>query len=168
MFCPQIKNIPATLKADFSLVDVYRKVNPCGISFTWSHKNKEEGEKPTCYFFRLEIKRAAKNSFASLVDANGVEKSMQSDFENILTSFYTDLFTKDPSIDMQIQTQIINNLKLSLTDLERDSCKGIITTEELFAALKGFQIGKAPGSDGLHAKFYLAFWDDLGIPFPAF
>ena len=52
--------------------------------------------------------------------------------------------------------------KLSLTDLERDSCEGIITTEELFVALKGLQTGKAPGSDGLPAEFYLAFWDDLG------
>ena len=55
----------------------------------------EEGEKPTRYFFRLENKRAAKNSFISLFDTNGVEKSTQSDLENILTSFYTDLFTKD-------------------------------------------------------------------------
>jgi len=72
-------------------------------------------------FFRLENKRAAKNSFVSLFDANSVEKSTQSDFENILTPFYTDLFTKDPSIDMQIQTKIIDNLRLSLTELERDS-----------------------------------------------
>ena len=89
----------------------------------------KEGEKPTRYFFRLENKRAAKNSFFSLFDVNGVEKSTQSDFENILTSFYTDLFTKYPSIDMQIQTKIIDDLKLSLTDLERDSCEGLISTE---------------------------------------
>ena len=62
---------------------------------------------------------------------------------------------------MQIQTKIIDDLKLSLTDLERDSCEGIISTEELFVALKGLQTGKAPGSDGLPAEFYLAFWDDL-------
>jgi len=43
----------------------------------------EEGEKPTRYFFRLENKRAAKNSFVSLFDVNGVEKSTQSDFQNI-------------------------------------------------------------------------------------
>ena len=86
----------------------------------------------------------------------------RSAIENILTSFYTDLFTKDRTIDMQIQTKIIDDLKLSLTDLERDSCEGVISTEELFLALKSLQTGKAPGSDGLPAEFYLAFWDDLG------
>jgi len=90
-----------------------------------------------------------------------VEKSTQSDFENILTSFYSELFTKDPAIDMQIQTKIIDDLKVSLTDLERDSCEGILTTEELFFPLKGLQTGKAPGSDGLSTEFYLALWDDL-------
>ena len=85
----------------------------------------------------------------------------RSAIENILTSFYTDLFTKDRTIDMQIQTKI-DDLKLSLTNLERDSCEGVISTEELFLALKGLQTGKAPGSDGPPAEFYLAFWDDLG------
>ena len=33
----------------------------------------EEGEKPTRYFFRLEQKRAEKNSFDSVIDADGNE-----------------------------------------------------------------------------------------------
>ena len=52
----------------------------------------EEGEKPTRFFFRLETKRAVKNSFDSLFDASGVEKTSQSDIENNLTNFYKDLF----------------------------------------------------------------------------
>lgn len=39
----------------------------------------EEGEKPTHFLLRLEQKRAEKNFFESLVDENGVEKSLQSD-----------------------------------------------------------------------------------------
>ena len=122
----------------------------------------EEGEKPTRFFFRLESKCAAKNSFVSLFDAFGAEKTSQSDIENILTAFYKNLFTKDPTIDMQIQTQIIDDLELSLTDHDRDSCEGAISAGELLFALKGLQTGKAPGSDGLPTEFYLAFWDDLG------
>ena len=122
----------------------------------------EEGEKPTRFFFRLENKRAAKNSFDSLLDVDGIEKTSQTDIENILTTFYKDLFTKDPTIDMQIQTTIIDDLELSLTDHDRAACEGVLTTDELFIALKGLQTGKAPGSDGLPTEFYLAFWDDLG------
>ena len=122
----------------------------------------EEGEKPTCFFFRLENKRAAKNSFDSLFDASGIERTSQSDMEIILSTFYKDLFSKDPAIDMQIQTKIIDDLELSLTDHDREYCEGILSTDELLTALKGLQTGKSPGSDGLPAEFYLAFWDDIG------
>ena len=51
----------------------------------------EEGEKPTRYFFRLERTRAISNSFSSLFDENGIEKTLQQDLENILTRFYQTL-----------------------------------------------------------------------------
>ena len=113
----------------------------------------EEGEKPTRFCFPLENTCAAKNSF----DSAGVEKTSQTHIENILTAFYKDLFTKDPTIDMQIQTSIIDDLELSLTDHDRDACEGILTTDELFIALKGLQTGKAPGSDGLPTGYRLNF-----------
>lgn len=121
----------------------------------------EEGEKPTRFFFRLENKRAGKNCFDSLFDGSGTEKFSHSDIELILTTFYKDLFTKS-AIDMQIQTEIIDDLELSLTDLERANCEGSLSNQELFAALKGLQTGKSPGSDGLPTEFYLTFWNDIG------
>ena len=122
----------------------------------------EEGEKPTRYFFRLEQKRAEKNSFDSVLDADGNEKTSQSDIEGVFVDFYRDLLAKDNSIDMQIQTDLIDSLEYSLTDIERASCEGLFTKDELFSALKGLQTGKSPGSDGLPTEFFLAFWDDLG------
>ena len=65
---------------------------------------------------------------------------------------------------MQIQTEIIDDLDLSLSDAELEQCKGLFTNDELFAALKGLQTGKSLGSHGLPIKFYLAFWDLLCDP----
>ena len=113
---------------------------------------------------RLEQKRAEKNSFTSLFDANGIEKSTQSDIENILVDFYQSLFSKDTSLDMLIQSKLIDDLDLSLTDHERESCKGLFSHEELLSALQGLQTGKSPGSDGPPPEFYLAFYDDLKEP----
>ena len=118
----------------------------------------EEGEKPTRYFFRLERTRAISNSFASLFDESGIEKTSQQDLESILVQFYQTLFTND-SLDMLIQTDIIDALEFSLTDYEREICEGLFTLEELFTALKGLQTGKTPGSDGLSTEFYICFWD---------
>ena len=38
---------------------------------------------------------------------------------------------------MQIQTQIIDDLDLSLSDLEHEQCEGLFTKDERSAALKG-------------------------------
>ena len=123
----------------------------------------EEGEKPTRFFFRLERKRAEKNIFESLFNESGEEKFSHNDIELILVDFYKALFSKD-SLNMQIQTQIIDDLDLSLSDLEREQCEGLFTKDELSAALKGLQTGKSPGSDGLPVEFYSVFWDLLCDP----
>ena len=120
----------------------------------------EEGEKPTRFFFRLEHKCAKKNIFESLFDESGEEKFLHNDIELILVDFYKALFSKD-FVNMQIQTEIIDDLDLSLSDAEREQCERLFTKDELFAALKGLQTGKSPGSDGLSIEFYSAFWDLL-------
>ena len=95
-----------------------------------------------------------------LVDKNGVEKSSQEDLESISVDFYTSLFSKDV-IDMQVQTELIDDLEFSLTDSEREQCKDRFTKAELLSVLQGLQTGKSPGSDGLPTEFYLTFWDSI-------
>ena len=120
----------------------------------------EEGEKPTRYFFRLEKKRADKNHFASLFDQDGTERTSRNHLKKILVNFYTKLYSKD-SLDMQIQTHLIDDLGFSLTDCECELCEGSFTKDELFPSLKGLQTGKSPGSDGLSTEFYVKFWNSL-------
>ena len=122
----------------------------------------EEGKKPTRFFFRQgqEQKRAEKNFLELLVDKNGVKKSSQEDLESISVDFYTSLFSKDV-IDMQVQTELIDDLEFSLTDSEREQCEDRFTKAELLSVLQGLQTGKSPGSDGLPTEFYLTFWDSI-------
>jgi len=108
-----------------------------------------------------DSKRAEKNSFDCLLDENGSERTSQPELEDILVTFYKDLFAKD-SLDMQIQTELIDDSEFSLTDLEREKCEGLFTKDELYSALKGLHTGKSPGSDGLPTESFLAFWDELG------
>ena len=123
----------------------------------------EEGEKPTRFFFCLKRKCAENNIFESLFNESSEEKFSRNDFELIFVEFYKALFSKD-SLNMQIQTQIIDDLDLSLSDLEREQCEGLFTKDKGFAALKGLQTGKSPDFDGIPVEFCSRFWDLLCDP----
>ena len=70
------KNCLAALKADFSLVDVYRKLNPHGISFTWSNKNNTQASRLNRFFIS--------QSLLKVVCSNQVLPSTFSDHDFVL------------------------------------------------------------------------------------
>ena len=50
---------------------------------------------------------------------------------------------------------------ISLTSEEQTSCEGPFTQKECFEAQKNMESDKTPGTDGLQAEFYKAFWRDI-------
>ena len=49
----------------------------------------------------------------------------------------------------------------TLSEEMSNSCEGKITSDECLLALKEFENGKSPGSDGSRAEFYKFFWKEL-------
>ena len=49
-----------------------------------------------------------------------------------------------------------------LSDEERDSLSSSVTDEEIKASLWSMKANKAPGPDGLHARFFQLFWPTVG------
>ena len=49
-----------------------------------------------------------------------------------------------------------NNVKL--TSVQKDSCEGHITEEELLDAIKAFKSGKTPELDGIPKEVYQSFF----------
>lgn len=92
---------------------------------------------PRAIFLRLEQKQAVKNSSDCLLNSEGVEKTSQADLEAIFVDFLKSLFTKD-ILDMQFQSQLIDDLELSLNDEQRMLGKGLFTKKELFFYLGRF------------------------------
>ena len=112
----QISNVN---KLDSALEAIYINRECEGAKIRSRARWIEEGEKPTRFFFRLERKRAEKNIFEFLFNESGEEKFSHNDIELVLVDFSKALFSKD-SLDMQIQTEIIDDLDLSLSDSERE------------------------------------------------
>lgn len=121
----------------------------------------EDGEQSTSYFLRLEKKNSSDRWIAAIRGSDGVVISDISSICSSWRSFYLDLFTVC-SVDLDTQRDLLGNITLTLHSNEVSSCEGLLSSAEVFAALNGMARGKTPGSDGLPAEFYLAFWNTLG------
>ena len=120
----------------------------------------EEGEGSNSYFFRLEKRNGVEEWFSAMQNPDG---SIVADVPGICdswVSFYSDLFSVCPT-NSDVQNQLLDNLSSFVPPSQVPLCEGHLTVEEAHKALSGMAKGKSPGSDGLPAEFYLAFWDIL-------
>jgi hypothetical protein len=93
-----------------------------------------------------------------LKDEEGVWKEVPSDMERMASSYFKELFTRDPSLN---SNDLINCTQVKVTDdMNIALCKDF-TDEEIGDAM--FQIGplKAPGVDGFPARFYQRNWGTI-------
>ena len=121
----------------------------------------EECETSSRYFFRLEKKNGSENWISAMKNPDGSFASSIVDICDSWVVFYSKLFTACDT-DLPIQDELLGKLPSSLSHDQASTCDGHITVGEAFSALSGMAKSKSPGSDGLTAEFYLAFWDVLG------
>ena len=56
-------------------------------------------------------------------------------------------------------SSFLNDLNIpQLSKEQKNSCEGLISSEECSKLLDSFQSNKSPGSDGIPAEFYRKFW----------
>ena len=121
----------------------------------------EEGEASTSYFFRLEKANGTEDWISAMKEPDG---SVVGDVPSICdswVSFYSTLFSACPT-NFDVQNRLLDNLSSPLPPPQAHLCEGHLTLDEVHKALLGMAKRKSPGSDGLPAEFYLAFWDTLG------
>ena len=116
----------------------------------------EEGERPTHYFFKLEL-----NILPSILDSNDVEVFTCKEIERAHVQFYSSLFSNEP-IDLPLQQRCSDSVEKFLSPSQSISCEGFLSSEEILNSVKSLNTGKSPGCDGLSVEFYLHFWEALG------
>ena len=121
----------------------------------------EQGEKPTKYFFNLEKMRQQKKEITELKSHSGELLSDSEDIRKEMNDIYQDLVSEE-EVDLEAQDWLLDQLSMPLDEQDQASCEGLLTVEECHEALNGKDTGKSPGTDGLKAKFYIAFWAVLG------
>ena len=113
--------------------------------------------KPTAYFlnkFKIDKDRPVISSLIT----NAGTVSQNPEILKEVHSFYSELYQKK-EISLPVQQDKVHMLT---SDQYRIMLEDF-TMVELYAALKTMKSTSAPGNDGLTMKFYLHFWDLVGV-----
>ena len=127
----------------------------------------EHGERPTKYFLGLCAKRKAGRGITVLqtndgqfvTDGKDILRQCKKHFEVIYKSSIGETENRGVSNG---RTEFRWPACPKLSDLDKASCDGRITSEECIEALKSMLNNKSPSVSGFSKEFFLFFWDDLG------
>ena len=124
-------------------------------------KHYELGDKPTKYFFELE----KRNGIAKTLTHLKVDDRTITDQKDILMEqreYYKRLYSKKETDISDLCTFVEDRHINRLSDVQKMSCEGEITLDEVKKMLSQMSNNKSPGSDGYTAEFYKFFLNDIG------
>lgn len=109
----------------------------------------------TKYFLRRAVWRARWNHIQCLCKTDGSWCNTPLDMECMATSYFKEVFTKDPTLSPEA---VLHHIVPKVTAEMNEALCAPYSENEISEAL--FQIGpfKAPGTDGLLASFYQCNW----------
>ncbi|XP_073363239.1 uncharacterized protein [Aegilops tauschii subsp. strangulata] len=115
-----------------------------------------EGDRNTKWFQRKATWRMKKNEISRLLDSSGVWKEDKEGIQDITRSFFQNLYEKEHGVEPQA---VLNLVETKVTEEMNSALTKPFTEKEVTDSL--FQIGllKAPGPDGLLARFYQRNWE---------
>jgi len=115
----------------------------------------KEGDRNTKYFHRKAMWRARKNNIRKLRQDDGTWCTDQNTMKGMAINYFEQLFRKDEHINPY---DIVDLLEPAVLAQANESLCSDYSDEEIGTAL--FQIGplKAPGPDGLPARFFQRNW----------
>jgi len=125
----------------------------------------EAGEKSSSYFCNLEKRNYVNKTIQELEQEGGKTIKQLDDIMNAQKYFYSKLYKgKDTveDIDNLLSQYIDRESIIKLSEDEKEAKEGLITYNELLAALKKTKNNKSPGMDGYTIEFYKFFWIDIG------
>ena len=124
----------------------------------------EQGEHNSKYFYRLERRNHSTKYITELRLPNKTTITEPQEILNEEYRFYKELYSStgvSPG-DEQFNFFFNNPALPKISEVQKQSCEGLLTKDECLSSLKQMAKNKSPGTDGLSAEFYLTFWDDLG------
>jgi hypothetical protein len=109
---------------------------------------------------KLQTQSTESRYIESIVDENEIEVTNIENILKVIRNKYLDLFT---SVETNIESKnkFVNSLQKTLSPFEKDSMEIFFTEKEICDAIRSFENGKTPGSDGLNIEFYKNYLDKI-------
>ncbi|MES9884827.1 MAG: reverse transcriptase domain-containing protein, partial [Sedimenticola sp.] len=121
----------------------------------------EGAEKNEKLYKNLEKQNSECKTILSL-NVNGQTITDQSDILIEEMKYYEKLYTKRDTLETRHNFFPDNNIN-KLSNLDKQTCEGLLTEYECSSAVKDMKNNKSPGSDGLTIEFYKIFWNDIKL-----
>jgi Reverse transcriptase (RNA-dependent DNA polymerase)/zinc-binding in reverse transcriptase/Endonuclease/Exonuclease/phosphatase family len=138
------------------MIDFFTRENLNGIAFRAGVQWQEKGERNTQYFFNTLRQRTTKRHIPALMDpTNNTKTTNTNGMIDIATSFYTKLYTPQPSCLLATQ-YLTNNLNHSTPLQQQDNTSLLLplTSNTLDTMLTFTPKRRSPGKDGLPFEIY--------------
>ncbi|XP_074358745.1 uncharacterized protein LOC141698038 [Apium graveolens] len=127
----------------------------------WRQRSKQlwfnAGDKNTKYFHAACNKRQRTNRITKLKDGSGEWLDWQNGLENLIQSFYSNLFTAT-QVDYE---EVVDCVSQTLDHEHNSELTKDVTREEVRFAIFQMHPDKAPGPDGMTPTFFQKHWQTL-------
>lgn len=128
----------------------------------WHQRSKQlwlrEGDQNSRYFHASMKNRRTFNQIRSLKNENGQEVQWSSGLEDVITSYFSKLFTASATH----WTEIIQCIDNKVTEPQNTMLLSPVEAKEVKEALFHMHPDKSPGPDGITPGFYQKFWKVVG------
>ena len=122
----------------------------------------EFGEKSSKYFLNLEKRNKAKSHEHKIITKHNSEISEPQELLLHIKEFYLTLYKRRSTKGEEECLEYLKTLKVpKLSDVEQESCEGLLTEKECWDALQRMKNDESPASDGLTKEFYVCFFNEV-------
>lgn len=107
-------------------------------------------------FFQSQIKtRWNRNKILSVVNANGVLVSGQSEVKSVTVNYFKDFLGSDSPSDISCLMSLSPSFSKHVSDQEAAYLDSDVTEVEILSTLKYMKKNKSPGPDGFNVNFFI-------------
>jgi len=129
----------------------------------WQPKSRnswmKEGDRNTCFFHACTKNRFSVNIITSIKDDAGTIFIGDRDIGRHAQNFFTNIYESNGRL---VSTIDFAGFKSTVTKAMNDDLTKEFSDCEIFNAISQIGDDKAPGPDGLTARFYKSYWDIVG------